>query len=925
MSLKPWYKLVTPREDLREGRPLDASEFAVHLDKVRDGTAPRVYQNPKEFFERTFLTRSLGGLAAEVVRRLSGIEVETSPVFNLSTQFGGGKTHALALLYHLAHGGAEASGWKGVRGILESAGVERVPEARVAVFVGTEFDSITGRGGSDGTPLRRTPWGEIAFQLGGKKAFEIVAEHERTLTAPGGDVIARILPAKQPALILLDELMNYVSRNRKSGLGAQLHSFLQNLSEAARGRSNVVLAVSIPASELEMTAEDQSDFERFKKLLDRVGKAIMMSAEAETSEIIRRRLFEWEGLPHDAKATVREYADWLREHRDEVPTWFPVDTAWDAIAATYPFHPLVLSVFERKWQALPRFQQTRGVLRLLALWVSRAYVDGFKGGGKDALITLGTAPLDEPSFRAAVFEQLGEQRLEGAVTTDVMGRPEAHALRLDAEATDAVRKARLHRKVATAIFFESNGGQQKGTATGPELRLAAGEPGIDLGSVDQCLEALAEACYFLHAEHGRYRFGFKPNLNKLLADRRASVPAAKIDEEVRQAIREEIARPGKPDGVERIYFPDKSGDIADRPVLALAVMGPDRTVAEPGTRSLIEVMSREHGASARVFKSAVLWAVADDPGPLRDEARKRLAWQDILDDRDDLKLDDPQVKTLKTNVAKARDSLREAVWRAYKYVYLLAEDNTLQAIDLGRIHSSAAANLVALILGRLRQDDLLTDSVGASMLVDNWATALPEWSTKQVRDVFYSSPKLPRLSSPDIVKATIAEGVTQGKLAYAGKQGGSYEPFIFKAKLSADDVEIGDDFVVLRTQDAEKVGEAIKAGKKPGLRAPGPLASPDESPDRGGGPTSATASTPPPSPNTLASIRWQGDVPWQKWTLFFGKVASRFSNRGVQLHVTLDVAPPGGLSEQEADETRTALKELGLGDDLQAVEMKPDG
>jgi len=34
MPLKPWYKVVTPREDLREGKPLDASEFAVHLDQV---------------------------------------------------------------------------------------------------------------------------------------------------------------------------------------------------------------------------------------------------------------------------------------------------------------------------------------------------------------------------------------------------------------------------------------------------------------------------------------------------------------------------------------------------------------------------------------------------------------------------------------------------------------------------------------------------------------------------------------------------------------------------------------------------------------------------------------------------------------------------------------------------------------------------
>ncbi len=44
MALKPWYKVVTPREDLREGRPLDASEFAVHLDPIRDGNAPADYQ-----------------------------------------------------------------------------------------------------------------------------------------------------------------------------------------------------------------------------------------------------------------------------------------------------------------------------------------------------------------------------------------------------------------------------------------------------------------------------------------------------------------------------------------------------------------------------------------------------------------------------------------------------------------------------------------------------------------------------------------------------------------------------------------------------------------------------------------------------------------------------------------------------------------
>ena len=300
MPLKPWYKTATPREDLRDDKPLDASEFAVHLDQVRDKRAPEVYQSPPRFFERTFLTQSLSGLAVEVLRRLSGVKTETSAVFNMTTQFGGGKTHSLLLLYHLASNGDAARGWQGVSRLMDLAGIKAIPQAKVAVFVGTEFDPISGRGGDDGTPLRKTPWGEIAYQLGGDEALAVLKEHEKQGIAPGGDVIRKFLPTDEPVLILMDELMNFVSRSRKSGMAAQLYSFLHNLSEEARGRDNMVLAVSIPASELEMSAEDFSDYDRLKKMLDRVGKAVMMSAESETSEIIRRRLVRMGREPADA-------------------------------------------------------------------------------------------------------------------------------------------------------------------------------------------------------------------------------------------------------------------------------------------------------------------------------------------------------------------------------------------------------------------------------------------------------------------------------------------------------------------------------------------------------------------------------------------------------------------------------------------------
>jgi len=541
--LKPWYQVVTPREDLRENRPLDASEFAVHLDHVRQGTAPPDYQEASRFFDRTFLTKNLNDLAVEVLRRLSGVKTETNAVFNMSTQFGGGKTHALTLLYHLANSGKEAATYTGVKELLAKAGLSHTPECKTAVFVGTEFDVLTGRGGDDGTPKRRTPWGEIAWQIGGKEAFDLVAEHDAALTAPGGDVFKKIFSDNKPSLILMDEVMNYISRSNHTKIKGQFDNFLQIISEFARSRDNLVLAVSVPTSQLEMNSEEQVEFERVKKILDRLGKSVVMSVETETSEIIRRRLFEWgqsKGLNNDAKNTAKQYANWIIRHREEIPQWFPIDDAVKAFEATYPFHPSLISVFERKWQSIPRFQRTRGVLRLLALWVADAFRRGFLENQADPLIGLGTAPFDNSLFRTALFEQLGEPRLEPVVTTDICGKDDSHAERLDHEAGEMIKKSRLHRHVATTIFFESNGGQTRDDATLPEIRLAVGHPTLELGNIETVLGNLASSSYYLTVEGTKYHFSLRPNLNKLHADRSASVKTDQIKETVRNEIQSVI-------------------------------------------------------------------------------------------------------------------------------------------------------------------------------------------------------------------------------------------------------------------------------------------------------------------------------------------------------------------------------------------------
>ena len=928
MALKPWYKVVTPREDLREGKPLDASEFAVHLDQVREGSAPADYQKPDRFFERTYLTKNLASLASEVIRRLSGEKTETNAIFNLSTQFGGGKTHALTLLYHLARSGPAANKWAGVATLLSKANIAEVPQAEAAVFVGTEFDSISGRGGKDGTPLRKTPWGEIAWQLGGEKAFATVAEHDRKGEAPGGEVIRQFLPKDKPSLILMDELMNYVSRNRKSGLGAQLYNFLQNLSEVARSSDNVVLAVSIPASELEMTAEDQSDFERFKKVLDRLGKAIVMSSDAETSEIIRRRLFEWderavtsEGkviLPKEAIETCVEYADWVVEHRQQLPSQFNVDGAREAFTASYPFHPAVISVFERTWQALPRFQQTRGVLRLLALWVSRAYQEGFKGAHKDAIIGLGTAPLDDAMFRSATFEQLGETKLEGAVTTDICGKRDSHATRLDAEAPETIKQARLHRKAITAIFFESNGGQAKTDASVPEIRFAVAEPGLDIGNVETALEALTEGCYYLAVERNRYHFSLKENLNKRFADRRATIPPAQVEEQIREEIQKAFSAGS---GLERLYFTEKSIQIADRPVVTLVVLPPEQSLQdEKGTSAFVENMIREYGNSSRTFKSAVIFCVPEAPDTLRDDARKVLAWEAIEDD--DLKLDETQVHQLAENLKKARRDLKETIWRTYKNLMLLGKDNKVKRVDLGLVHSSAATDLVSLIATRLSSDgDLETKGISPSFLIRNWPPAFKEWSTKSVRDAFFASPQFPRLANPEVLKETISRGAANGQLAYVGKTAaGEYKPFCYNQAVMTADVELSEDMFIITKETAEAYLKTRATAAAPPAPAPVGTSAPVSAPVAGAATTPApglfAAVTPAENP---AGIKWTGEIPAQKWMNFYTKVLTKFAAaKGLKLTVTVEVSPEGGISKQKLDETKSALRELGLNDDVGA-------
>jgi hypothetical protein len=339
---------------------------------------------------------------------------------------------------------------------------------------------------------------------------------------------------------------------------------------------------------------------------------------------------------------------------------------------------------------------------------------------------------------------------------------------------------------------------------------------------------------------------------------------------------------------------------------------------EKATTKFIDSVTRESGSSSRTFKSALIFCVPESADALCDEARKVLAWEDIDDEADELKLDDTQLRQLDENVKKAKRDLKETIWRTYKVIMLLGKDNTLKTVDLGLVHSSAAPDLATLVLNHLRQTDDLVAGVSPGFLVKHWPPAFTEWATKSVRDAFFASPQFPRILSADAIRDTITRGVANGLLAYVGKTAkGDYKPFCFNQALMTGDVEFSEEMFLITRETAEAY---LKTKTSPA--APPAEATPGEKP-KSQAPEGEVKEGPgqkKPEQLTFASLAWTGEVPPQKWMNCYTKVLSKFATaKGLKLKLSVEVAPEGGISKQKLEETKAALRELGLSDDLTSM------
>lgn len=918
--MDPWYRVVTLREEVREGRSFSPDEFAIALEQVVAGKAPADYRDPAQFFSRTCFTRALTEHVGMVVRRLAGETTNTAPVLTLITQFGGGKTHTLTGLYHLALAGAKASRLPGVADLLAEAGITESPAARVGVFVGNAWDPAPGR---------ETPWIDLARQLAGDQGVAALGEAART-TPPGTEALARVFAtANAPVLLLFDEVLNFVNRHR--GMAEGFHAFIQNLTVAVTGTSRAAAVVSLPRSQVEMTAWDQQWQERITKVVRRVARDLIANDESEISEVVRRRLFEDLGGKRIRRKVARTYADWCFERSARLPAeWLAVDTATmetksreflrSRFEACYPFHPATLSVFQRKWRALSQFQQTRGALAMLAQWISWAAREQFTKARTEPLITLGSAPLDVPDFRALVLGQLGEARLDVAIEADVAG-PLAHAKALDLDTRGALRD--IHRRVGAAILFESSGGQVDKVAHLPELRFALGEPEVDTATVDNAAVALENSGFFVRkVGTDGYRIHHQATLRKVVSDRRASLDE---ETEIRPAIRalvENEFRRGATLPV--IAFPSDSAAVQDSPRLVLVPLDPETEWRVGGeVIGRIGDWTRERGSSPRLYPGSLVWCARKPGRELREKVELWLAWQrvarEVVDGTLGAEFDRTDRANVQASVKDAGTAAQDEVWAGYRFVALSdsRSQDGLNIIDLGAGHASASETLAGRIIGALRSEALLNDSVGAGYLDRHWPPAFQgagAWPLSSLRQSFLDS-SLTRLVDPDVVlRRQIAAFVSKGDFGLASGVGseGGYGRLWFAQPVGEEEIAFESSVFLLTRTRARELKTATEDPKPPdrdSSRDPGGEREPDQVTEP------ATEST-HGAPKT--TLRLAGPVRPEVWNHLGTKVLPRLrAGDDLRVGVEFSVKVDSQFAESLEAELRQILSDLALAEEVQ--------
>ncbi|PJM74972.1 Swt1 family HEPN domain-containing protein [Bifidobacterium simiarum] len=731
-GMKPWREVITPHTDVATGR-FTTSEFAANLYDVaisKTACEPgNAYGDPVEFYNRTYLTEGLRDLLTRAIRRLTG-DNSGSPVVNLQTNFGGGKTHSLLALYHLFGERSVVNLSSDVQNLVAGLGVSAWDPGTVrrAAIVGDKLNVAKPSVKPDGTQVH-TIWGELAWQLGGAEGYAMVAENDRA-GKPPADSLNQLLRRYSPCLILIDEWVSYARQlvgrdDLPAGTFDDQFTFAQTLTEAAASVPHCMLVVSIPASEnggkasnLEVGGENgQEALKRLQMIVRRKADQWRPSTRDESFEIVRKRLFEEPDAEAQAQIalTAKRFVDMYRADPKSYPT-DATGTDYDKrIRASYPLHPELLDRLYEDWSSLESFQRTRGVLTLVSSIIHELWASN----DSSPLILPGNVPLDSETIYSNLAQYLPDS-WKAIIDTDVSGS-QSTAAQIDND-RPALGQRALTQRISRTVFMGSApraGLPNRGIGV-QNVWLGTAMPGDVYGNFGTAVSQLEQRSTYFFVEGATYRYSLQPSITKTArdyADRLREDPASVYNEIVSRLQSEGAS--GHRGKFRRVCVaPDGTDGIPDVDQVTLVIMHPKWAVAKgEGESSEAKQWVRdaiEHrGSAQRANRNMLVFLAADRNllGFAEDAARSYLGWKRVTEDEVRLNLTRQQVEQARNAVAGFDRTLSERVRNAYCWCLYPEQLDPRSAYRLAdmRISDSGGDSMAERTGSRLQEEDALSD------------------------------------------------------------------------------------------------------------------------------------------------------------------------------------------------------------------------
>ena len=788
VKLKPWREVIPPNIEVTQDT-FEEAELAANLQEVYDGRASATsYGNPVSFFEQTFMTEGMEALLISTLKRLGG-KKGAPPVIQMQTGFGGGKTHSLIALYHMANSidalaniPADSDSAKTrdeIEKIIDDAKWDRSAgiQPKVAVLDGTYLSPTDAdKTKEKGDPLN-TLWGVMAYQLGGQDAYDLIGDAARRQdSAPLGAQLDRLFDYIGPCVILIDELVAYLVNVGGDILDVN-YTFIQALTESVRRSKNVVLVVTLPKSQIEVGDKGMGILTIVAKRLGRIETIWKPLETDQAFEVVRRRLFGNKIDEVERKRTCDAFLNMYNQNKKSFPQGVHETRYLERMEACYPIHPEVFDRLHQDWSKIQEFQETRGVLRLMANWISRLY----RREDTSPLIMPGNLPLDDPVI-SSEFDKLLSGRW-GAVFTEADSDGGGADL-IDNSRNSFFEYGYAARRIARTVFFGSRPGRSILGIDDKRIYLGVAQPGWHkVSTYTEALNEMRGNLYYFYADESRYYFHTEENLNKVAIDRMNELSNREINDQIIKEIDNAVLTHRS----QVINCPSDLDAIPDSNDLRLVILPPDKLLpsrsseTDEATPAALHILM-SYGNRKRTHRNTLLFLTAktDAIRDLRDPIAKRLAWESITQgERRIENLEGERYKQAQASLRKAGESIRSLIPKAYRWAIAPAQlddqhteysmpPQQTRILDDGDIVNSAFETFK-------EREDVIEYETPESL---NEHLKEYIWNNNDhvsIRDLWNMMTQyvyMPRLISKEVLTDAIKEGIQASTFGYAE----SYDP-----------------------------------------------------------------------------------------------------------------------------------------------------